>query len=67
MNPITNPATCELCGEWMPKHASKCPRNGVHPSQWMTESDEITDADLLLYTLYQIPSQWVENKHCLYF
>ncbi|KAI8096212.1 uncharacterized protein BX664DRAFT_369927 [Halteromyces radiatus] len=28
------PATCELCGHWMPHHESNCPRNGVHPSQW---------------------------------
>ncbi|CAO3697646.1 hypothetical protein CU097_004913 [Rhizopus azygosporus] len=43
MQPIpiyTLPATCELCGEWMPNHASTCPRNGVHPSQWSASSDE---------------------------
>ncbi|CAO3703483.1 unnamed protein product [Rhizopus stolonifer] len=41
------PATCELCGNWLPDHDSTCPRNGVHPSQWMlylteesTEDDE---------------------------
>ncbi|KAI7865082.1 hypothetical protein BDF14DRAFT_1883767 [Spinellus fusiger] len=28
------PATCELCGYWMPQHNDNCPRNGVHPSQW---------------------------------
>ncbi|KAI9469899.1 MAG: hypothetical protein EXX96DRAFT_587892 [Benjaminiella poitrasii] len=28
------PATCELCGQWMPGHSSDCPRSGVHPSQW---------------------------------
>ncbi|KAI9252451.1 hypothetical protein BY458DRAFT_463086 [Sporodiniella umbellata] len=28
------PATCELCGNWLPEHQSSCPRNGVHPSQW---------------------------------
>ncbi|KAI7907530.1 uncharacterized protein BX663DRAFT_491190 [Cokeromyces recurvatus] len=31
---ITLPATCELCGNWLPGHSSACPRNGVHPSQW---------------------------------
>ncbi|KAI9299409.1 hypothetical protein BJ944DRAFT_274261 [Cunninghamella echinulata] len=28
------PATCELCGKWLPDHQSSCPRNGVHPSNW---------------------------------
>ncbi|KAG2180598.1 hypothetical protein INT44_003602 [Umbelopsis vinacea] len=28
------PATCELCAQWLPNHASGCPRKGVHPSQW---------------------------------
>ncbi|ORX51650.1 hypothetical protein DM01DRAFT_1408600 [Hesseltinella vesiculosa] len=28
------PATCELCGQWLPNHQTSCPRNGVHPSQW---------------------------------
>ncbi|KAG1147972.1 hypothetical protein G6F37_005408 [Rhizopus arrhizus] len=31
------PATCELCGNWIPAHSSSCPRNGVHPSQWSLE------------------------------
>ncbi|KAI8878593.1 hypothetical protein K501DRAFT_195518 [Backusella circina FSU 941] len=31
---INCPATCELCGQWLPSHSSSCPRNGVHPSQW---------------------------------
>ncbi|KAI8072218.1 uncharacterized protein B0P05DRAFT_494404, partial [Gilbertella persicaria] len=31
---ITAPASCELCGCWLPSHSSACPRNGVHPSQW---------------------------------
>ncbi|CAO3699537.1 unnamed protein product [Rhizopus stolonifer] len=34
------PATCELCGNWIPAHSSSCPRNGVHPSQWGLEKDE---------------------------
>ncbi|KAI7907286.1 uncharacterized protein BX663DRAFT_495420 [Cokeromyces recurvatus] len=36
MLPLFNncPATCELCGQWMPGHSSDCPRSGVHPSQW---------------------------------
>ncbi|KAF1804966.1 hypothetical protein FB192DRAFT_1276504 [Mucor lusitanicus] len=34
MNPLTAPATCELCGNWLPGHSASCPRNGVHPSQW---------------------------------
>ncbi|CAO0799069.1 unnamed protein product [Mucor circinelloides] len=34
MNPSTLPATCELCGNWLPGHSASCPRNGVHPSQW---------------------------------
>ncbi|CAO3664535.1 unnamed protein product [Rhizopus stolonifer] len=33
------PATCELCGNWLPTHSSSCPRNGVHPSQWCLEND----------------------------
>ncbi|KAI9029701.1 hypothetical protein CLU79DRAFT_735559 [Phycomyces nitens] len=32
---IQLPATCELCGNWIPQHLSDCPRNGVHPSQWL--------------------------------
>ncbi|KAG2213229.1 hypothetical protein INT46_001590 [Mucor plumbeus] len=32
--PLNCPATCELCGQWMPGHSSSCPRSGVHPSQW---------------------------------
>ncbi|KAL9544460.1 hypothetical protein MBANPS3_007615 [Mucor bainieri] len=32
--PLMTPATCELCGQWMPGHSSSCPRSGVHPSQW---------------------------------
>ncbi|ORY91397.1 hypothetical protein BCR43DRAFT_446494 [Syncephalastrum racemosum] len=32
--PRSAPATCELCGSWLPQHQSSCPRNGVHPSQW---------------------------------
>ncbi|KAI8092182.1 uncharacterized protein B0P05DRAFT_484153 [Gilbertella persicaria] len=31
---IVCPATCELCGHWLPEHQTSCPRNGVHPSQW---------------------------------
>ncbi|KAI8888061.1 hypothetical protein K501DRAFT_241164 [Backusella circina FSU 941] len=31
---IVCPATCELCGNWLPQHQDSCPRNGVHPSQW---------------------------------
>ncbi|RUO96231.1 hypothetical protein BC936DRAFT_142375, partial [Jimgerdemannia flammicorona] len=34
VKPVTCPATCELCGVWLPKHTNACPRNGVHPSQW---------------------------------
>ncbi|KAI8981467.1 hypothetical protein BDB01DRAFT_794185 [Pilobolus umbonatus] len=47
MDQIYNvPATCELCGNWIPEHLDTCPRNGVHPSQWKyddihTEDDEI--------------------------
>ncbi|KAI8388769.1 uncharacterized protein BYT42DRAFT_490931 [Radiomyces spectabilis] len=38
---VVCPATCELCGHWMPQHSGNCPRNGVHPSQW--SMDAITD------------------------
>ncbi|KAI7901675.1 uncharacterized protein BX663DRAFT_513649 [Cokeromyces recurvatus] len=38
---IICPATCELCGNWLPKHNSSCPRNGVHPSQWSLLSENI--------------------------
>ncbi|KAI8384694.1 uncharacterized protein BYT42DRAFT_493096 [Radiomyces spectabilis] len=34
LHPVVLPATCELCGQWMPSHAAACPRNGKHPSQW---------------------------------
>ncbi|KAI8643720.1 hypothetical protein BD408DRAFT_385095 [Parasitella parasitica] len=34
MNPKALPATCELCGDWLPRHSAECPREGVHPSQW---------------------------------
>ncbi|CAO3613564.1 unnamed protein product [Mucor hiemalis] len=37
------PATCELCGQWMPGHSKDCPRSGVHPSQWsLHNTDETT-------------------------
>ncbi|KAI8647475.1 hypothetical protein BD408DRAFT_378875 [Parasitella parasitica] len=36
--PLICPATCELCGQWMPKHNSDCPRNGIHPSQWTMDN-----------------------------
>ncbi|KAI9300097.1 hypothetical protein BJ944DRAFT_273513 [Cunninghamella echinulata] len=32
------PATCELCGHWIPQHSGSCPRNGVHPSNWSKEN-----------------------------
>ncbi|KAI8146981.1 hypothetical protein BJV82DRAFT_597305 [Fennellomyces sp. T-0311] len=44
------PATCELCGDWLPDHQSNCPRKGVHPSQWtatMLIEDDDSDSDLL--------------------
>ncbi|GAA5810334.1 hypothetical protein MFLAVUS_003755 [Mucor flavus] len=34
------PATCELCGQWMPDHNDNCPRSGVHPSQWTLQDFE---------------------------
>ncbi|KAI9265486.1 hypothetical protein EDC94DRAFT_58214 [Helicostylum pulchrum] len=38
---IVCPATCELCGDWLPEHKTSCPRDGVHPSQWsMTIEDD---------------------------
>ncbi|KAI7857724.1 hypothetical protein BDC45DRAFT_435119 [Circinella umbellata] len=42
------PATCELCGQWLPEHIETCPRNGVHPSQWtmtMHIVDDVTNSD----------------------
>ncbi|KAI8387298.1 hypothetical protein BD560DRAFT_320707 [Blakeslea trispora] len=40
MFPLTAcPATCELCGYWLPEHEASCPRNGVHPSQWQLTHD----------------------------
>ncbi|KAI9358749.1 hypothetical protein BD770DRAFT_442953 [Pilaira anomala] len=42
MNPIfTLPATCELCGNWLPGHSTSCARYGVHPSQWCLGIDEL--------------------------
>ncbi|GAA5806364.1 hypothetical protein EDC94DRAFT_603429 [Helicostylum pulchrum] len=38
---ITLPATCELCGNWLPGHTASCARNGVHPSQWCLGIDEL--------------------------
>ncbi|KAI7883930.1 hypothetical protein K492DRAFT_174841 [Lichtheimia hyalospora FSU 10163] len=35
------PATCELCGSWLPDHQASCPRNGVHPSQWTYLADPL--------------------------
>ncbi|KAF1803405.1 hypothetical protein V8B55DRAFT_1435987 [Mucor lusitanicus] len=46
----TCPATCELCGNWLPQHQTSCPRNGVHPSQWQLSS-EIPETALPLSTL----------------
>ncbi|CAO3612325.1 unnamed protein product [Cunninghamella blakesleeana] len=37
------PATCELCGQWMPSHAGNCPRKGVHPSKWATNNESIVN------------------------
>ncbi|CAO3633279.1 unnamed protein product [Cunninghamella blakesleeana] len=37
------PATCELCGNWLPDHTNACPRNGVHPSQWTISDDHQED------------------------
>ncbi|EIE80793.1 hypothetical protein RO3G_05498 [Rhizopus delemar RA 99-880] len=46
------PATCELCGNWLPEHQSSCPRNGVHPSQWslscLNEKEEDEEDEELL-------------------
>ncbi|KAI9498715.1 hypothetical protein BDB00DRAFT_754604 [Zychaea mexicana] len=39
------PATCELCGNWLPNHQTSCPRNGVHPSQWTMTTLLIVDVD----------------------
>ncbi|KAJ8656321.1 hypothetical protein O0I10_007885 [Lichtheimia ornata] len=38
------PATCELCGSWLPDHQASCPRNGVHPSQWTCLADPLYQA-----------------------
>ncbi|KAI8068717.1 hypothetical protein BC940DRAFT_237606 [Gongronella butleri] len=35
------PATCELCGQWLPNHKTSCPRNGVHPSQWTLHAEPL--------------------------
>ncbi|KAG2200622.1 hypothetical protein INT47_007366, partial [Mucor saturninus] len=44
MNPImTLPATCELCGNWLPGHSTSCARYGVHPSQWCLGIDDVID------------------------
>ncbi|KAI8335771.1 hypothetical protein BC941DRAFT_471747 [Chlamydoabsidia padenii] len=39
------PATCELCGNWLPEHQTSCPRNGVHPSQWTLDGMTRLDGD----------------------
>ncbi|CEP17649.1 hypothetical protein [Parasitella parasitica] len=41
--PLICPATCELCGYWMPKHQDDCPRNGIHPSQWTMDNADPTN------------------------
>ncbi|KAI9359883.1 hypothetical protein BD770DRAFT_342574 [Pilaira anomala] len=56
------PATCELCGQWMPGHSNDCPRSGVHPSQWTLkeqESVDITDEEetFLITTRYWSPTR----------
>ncbi|KAI8640713.1 hypothetical protein BD408DRAFT_347525 [Parasitella parasitica] len=45
----TCPATCELCGNWLPQHQPSCPRNGVHPSQWQLLSEIPTVSFLATY------------------
>ncbi|KAL0076116.1 hypothetical protein J3Q64DRAFT_1754065 [Phycomyces blakesleeanus] len=53
---IQLPATCELCGNWIPQHLSDCPRNGVHPSQWTLypHSHQIKDGGDSIHT-HKIP------------
>ncbi|KAG1306399.1 hypothetical protein G6F64_007629 [Rhizopus arrhizus] len=53
------PATCELCGKWLPAHSSSCPRNGIHPSQWSLETNleydewlSVNDKEEPLSTVY---------------
>ncbi|KAG1051887.1 hypothetical protein G6F43_005936 [Rhizopus delemar] len=53
------PATCELCGNWLPTHSSSCPRNGIHPSQWSLETNpeydewlSVNDKEELLSAVY---------------
>ncbi|CAO3619365.1 unnamed protein product [Mucor fragilis] len=50
MNPSTLPATCELCGNWLPGHSASCPRNGVHPSQWKIGQFQSTIEEQLIST-----------------
>ncbi|KAG2233215.1 hypothetical protein BDF21DRAFT_390614 [Thamnidium elegans] len=46
---IVYPATCELCGDWLPEHKASCPRDGVHPSQWsITIEDDDEFAERLI-------------------
>ncbi|KAG2190072.1 hypothetical protein INT46_002362 [Mucor plumbeus] len=62
MKPQTLPATCELCGNWLPGHSSSCPRSGVPPSQWkdvqfsqnveQLDAMDVNDQDEILSTDY---------------
>ncbi|CAO3624463.1 unnamed protein product [Mucor hiemalis] len=58
---IVCPATCELCGNWLPQHQTSCPRNGVHPSQWshsFIEPDNslVTSEEYVPVTEQELPS-----------
>ncbi|KAI8973432.1 hypothetical protein BDF20DRAFT_914875 [Mycotypha africana] len=51
---LQTPATCELCGQWMPAHSSSCPRSGKHPSQWTLDNDATSVATFDTFMLHEI-------------
>ncbi|KAL0092388.1 hypothetical protein J3Q64DRAFT_1694906 [Phycomyces blakesleeanus] len=56
--PVSMPATCEMCGNWLPEHSSECPRNGVHPSQWA-----LSCPDDFLLSSFDLDQDIIHNHH----
>ncbi|KAI8335806.1 hypothetical protein BC941DRAFT_354954 [Chlamydoabsidia padenii] len=56
------PATCELCGHWIPQHAGNCPRNGVHPSQWSSSPTDIDPENELSYYRHALNLEFLKPR-----
>ncbi|KAI7868417.1 hypothetical protein BDF14DRAFT_1792894 [Spinellus fusiger] len=63
--PMMAPATCELCGNWLPGHNAGCPRDGVHPSQWTcTYAGELlSDEETAYDTVHKNAHKNAHNAH----